>query len=149
MQPRYHGDVWWDQPRFFPCSAEKVKKAREEEDNQQTVSRLCWCMTAGEDNAAHTHRCGRWGVEAAGEKLPKTGVTVTEINPAVSRQGALILWLEAWGRAAPGCLGKQALNTVFCRQKNKYKVISMNKEKNSIKQHVDCCFLRSNHCSSE
>lgn len=102
---------------FFPCSAEKVKKAREEEDNRQTVSRLCRCVMVGEDNAARAQRCGRWGVEAEGEKLPETGVTVTEINPAVSRQGALIPLAGGVRPSSSGLPGKASAQLCLLQAK--------------------------------
>lgn len=87
--------------------------------------------------------------KAAGEQLLKTRVTVTEINPEVTRQGALFSAAGGVRPASSGLQGKLPSDSVVWRQKSRYKVFSDNKENNGIKQHVDCRFLRSNHTFSE
>lgn len=49
---------------------------------------------AEEEDILYAHICGR---------QEGCDVMVTEINPAVTRQGALTLWLEAGGWPSPRC----------------------------------------------
>lgn len=115
IRPQYHGDVWGVQPRCFLQRRKGKKKKKQRERGQPANCQQTVLVCDGWGRyAVRTQKCGSWwGAKAAGEKTLKTHVTVTEINPAVTKQGALIPRLEVWGRPAPGCQGKQPLDSGY------------------------------------